>query len=116
MALFYERLWASGTKALSESPHPASGHPLPIRWGEGRVRGSLVGSWNQRAFRETWPCYKYAAPNGATQRPIRESRGPFQYESCAAPLGNRHRLHKLFAQDASFWSALIDTRLLMVPQ
>jgi len=26
------------------SPHPAFGHPLPIRWGEGRVRGAAVFS------------------------------------------------------------------------
>ena len=24
------------------SPHPAFGHPLPMRWGEGRVRGAAV--------------------------------------------------------------------------
>jgi len=26
------------------SPHPTFGHPLPIRWGEGRVRGAAVSS------------------------------------------------------------------------
>src|SRR5439155_6984792 len=26
------------------SPHPAFGHPLPIRWGEGRVRGVAVSN------------------------------------------------------------------------
>ena len=25
--------------AIERTPHPACGHPLPIRWGEGRVRG-----------------------------------------------------------------------------
>ena len=30
---------------VSLSPHLAFGHPLPIRWGEGRVRGAPVSIW-----------------------------------------------------------------------
>src|SRR5438067_2028862 len=36
---------------ICKSPHPAFGHPLPIGWGEGRVRGSLLGSRVQCAKR-----------------------------------------------------------------
>jgi len=31
--------------SVALSPHPAFGHPLPIRWGEGRVRGAAVSSF-----------------------------------------------------------------------
>jgi len=31
----------------SVSPHPAFGHPLPIRWGEGRVRALLFPAWSR---------------------------------------------------------------------
>jgi len=31
-----------GAMNRTKTPHPAFGHPLPIRWGEGRVRGRFM--------------------------------------------------------------------------
>ncbi len=35
-----------GAMNRTKTPHPAFGHPLPIRWGEGRVRGRFIESFH----------------------------------------------------------------------
>jgi len=43
MGSFHLQHWAR-IEAMNrtKTPHPAFGHPLPIRWGEGRVRGRFM--------------------------------------------------------------------------
>src|SRR2546430_5136095 len=82
------------------SPHPAFGHPLPIRWGEGRVRGvavsNLVGVIVKKCWDATldWLFYRPTKRRVlATQASVRTpgNVGMFPYDRCQAFNQRRER-------------------------